>query len=100
MLNGTVYVASDGPSLFGGNVTRYDALTGARIDGVDVVPCSIGAGDGVVYTAGCPDVNRLTTGPAKMRVATAELMPYPDPTTAAHYRTALIGLAVGEGWVW
>ena len=61
MLNGTVYVASDGPSLFGGNVTRYDALTGARIDGVDVVPCSIGAGDGVVYTAGCPDVNRLTT---------------------------------------
>ena len=100
MLNGTVYVASDGPSLFGGNVTRYDVLTGARIDGVDVVPCSIGAGEGVVYTAGCPDVNRLTTGPAQMRVATDELMPYPDPTTAAHYRSALIGLAVGEGSVW
>ena len=46
ILGGRVYVGSDGPSLLGGNVTRYFALTGRRIDSVDVVPCSVAAGDG------------------------------------------------------
>ena len=51
----------------GGNVTRYDALTGSRIDSVDVMPCSVAAGDGVAYASGCPNVNRISTGPGKLR---------------------------------
>ena len=63
-LGGRVYVGSDGPSLRGGNVTRYDALTGGRIDSTtNVVPCSVAAGLGVVYAAGCPNAHRLSTGP-------------------------------------
>ena len=47
ILGGRVYVGSDGPSLLGGNVTRYDARTGGRIDGVvNLVPCSVTAGAG------------------------------------------------------
>ena len=101
ILGGRVYVASDGPSLLGGNVTRYDALTGGRIDGVEVVPCSVAAGDGVAYTAGCPNVDRLSTGAAKLKVIPPETkIPLPSPPTAEHIRTALFGLAVGEGAVW
>ena len=59
ILGGRVYVGSDGPSLLGGNVTRYFALTGGRIDSVtDVVPCSVAAADGVAYAAGCPNIDR------------------------------------------
>ena len=101
ILGGLVYVGSDGPSLLGGNVTRYDALTGGRIDGVEVVPCSVAAGDGVAYTAGCPDVDRLSTGDGKLRVIPPPTkIPLPAPATAEHVRTSLFGLAVGEGAVW
>jgi virginiamycin B lyase len=101
ILGGRVYVGSDGPSLLGGNVTRYDALTGGRIDGVEVVPCSVAAGDGVAYTAGCPNVDRLSTGAGKLEVIPPETkIPLPSPPTAEHVRTALFGLAVGEGAVW
>jgi outer membrane protein assembly factor BamB len=97
---GKVYVASDGPSLFGGSVTRYDAVTGGRIDSVEVVPCSIAAGEGVVYTAGCPDIQRLSTGAGKLKIVHTTTIPLPEPPTAEHIRTALFGLAVGEGAVW
>ena len=75
ILGGLVYVGSDGPSASGGNVTRYDALTGSRIDSVDVVPCSVAAGDGVAYASGCPNVNRISTGPGKLSVFTARSSP-------------------------
>jgi streptogramin lyase len=100
LLRGMLYVASDGPSLFGGNVTRYDALTGGRIDGVQVVPCSIGAGMGVVYTAGCPYIDRLTTGPGRVRIARKTAIPFPSPTNAGNNRVSLFGIAVGEHAVW
>ncbi len=100
MLAGLVYVGSDGPSAAGGNVTRYDALTGSRVDSVDVVPCSVAAGDGVAYASGCPNVNRLSTGPGKLRQVQRTVIPMPAPATAEHVRTTLFGLAVGEGAVW
>jgi streptogramin lyase len=100
LLGELAYVANDGPSLFGGNVTRYNALTGGRVDGVEVVPCSIAAGAGVVYTAGCPDVQRLSTGLSQLKIVHTTTIPFPVPQTAERTRTALFGMAVGEGAVW
>ena len=99
ILGGRVYVGSDGPSLFGGNVTRYDALTGGRLDSIERVPCSVAAGLGVVYSAGCPSVQRLSTG-ANFRVLRNTMIPLPDPPTAEHVRNTIFGLAIGEGAVW
>ena len=94
ILGGRLYVGSDGPSLLGGNVTRYDALTGGRIDGTTkVVPCSVAAGLGVVYSAGCPNVQRLGTGAAiKVVRETAD----PAPGSAAGRAPAQ--LAVRHGY--
>jgi streptogramin lyase len=99
IIGGRVYVGSDGPSLFGGNVTRYNALTGGRVDSIEVVPCSVAAGLAVVYSAGCPAVQRLSTG-AKFRVVRRTAIPLPAPATAEHVRNTLFGLAIGEGAVW
>jgi streptogramin lyase len=100
ILGGRVYVGSDGPSLLGGNVTRYDALTGGRIDSVDVVPCSVAAADGVAYAAGCPFIDRLSTGSAKLHRVHERLIPFPARRTAENFRNTLFGLAIGEGAVW
>jgi streptogramin lyase len=100
ILGGLVYVGSDGPSVSGGNVTRYDALTGSRVDSVAVVPCSVAAGDGVAYASGCPNMHRLSTGPGKLKILHRTDIPLPAPATAEHVRTTLFGLAVGEGAVW
>jgi len=100
IIGGLLYVGSDGPSAAGGNVTRYDALTGSRVDSVPVVPCSVAAGDGVAYASGCPNVNRLSTGPGKLRQVHRTVIPMPAPATAEHVRTTLFGLAIGEGAVW
>ena len=100
ILGGRLYVGSDGPSLLGGNVTRYNALTGGRIDGTTkVVPCSVAAGLGVVYSAGCPNVQRLGTG-AAIKVVRETVIPLPDPPRAEHLRNSLFGMAIGEGAVW
>jgi sugar lactone lactonase YvrE len=100
IIGGRVYVGSDGPSLFGGNVTRYDALTGGRIDGTTkVVPCSLAAGLGVVYSAGCPNVQRLSTG-GRIDVVRTTAIPLPDPPAAESLRISLFGMAIGEGAVW
>jgi streptogramin lyase len=102
ILDGSAYVGSDGGSanLLGGNVTRYDALTGSRVDSVDVPPCSVAAGDGVVYASGCPNVHRISTGPGKLKVLHRTDIPLPAPATAEHVRTSLFGMAVGEGALW
>ena len=101
ILGGRVYVGSDGPSLLGGNVTRYFALTGGRIDSdTKVVPCSVAAGDGVAYAAGCPFIDRMSTGSAPIHRVHETLIPFPARLTAESFRTTLFGLAIGEGAVW
>jgi streptogramin lyase len=102
IIDGRAYVGSDGGSadLLSGNVTRYDALTGGRIDSVVVPPCSMAAGAGVVYAAGCPFVHRLSTGPGKLKVIHKTMIPLPAPASAEHYRNALFSMAVGEGALW
>ena len=84
----------------GGNVTRYDALTGSRIDSVDVVPCSVAAGDGVAYAAGCPNVQPPQHGRGQAATGAPTAIPLPAPPTAENVRTTLFGLAMGEGAVW
>jgi streptogramin lyase len=102
IIAGQAYVGSDGGSgdPLGGNVTRYNALTGGRIDSVDVSPCSVAAGAGVVYASGCPNMNRLSTGLSKLKVIHETQIPLPAPPTAEHFRNALFGMVVGEGAVW
>ena len=100
ILGGRVYVGSDGPSLLGGNVTRYFALTGGRIDSVNVVPCSVAAAEGVAYAAGCPYIDRLSTGSGKLHVVHRKPIPFSARVSAETFRTTLFGLAIGEGALW
>ena len=59
-LGGKVYVGADGRYL-SGVVSRYDAVTGVRGDAIDLLACAMASGEGVVWAAGCPFVQRLST---------------------------------------
>ena len=50
-----------------GLVARYDAATGGRIDSIDVLACALASGDGVVWAAGCPYAERLSTDGQRLR---------------------------------
>jgi DNA-binding beta-propeller fold protein YncE len=95
-----VYVANDAESLFEGSVTRYDAITGAREDGVDVVACSLAAGAGVVWVAGCPFVERLSTDSGPLRIEKTVPIPFQQPYTTETHRNAMRDMAIGEGALW
>ena len=99
-LGGKIYVAGDGDTLLAGTVTRYDAVTGNRESGVPVAACSVAGGDGVLWAAGCPFVDRLSTGSGKMRVIRQGLVPFQEPKSAETTRNALRDMAVGEGALW
>ena len=60
--DGSAYVAASGPSAFGGNVTKYDAVTGGRLEGIELLACGIASGSVGVWLAGCPNVNELSSG--------------------------------------
>jgi Protein kinase domain len=96
---GSVYVAADGDFL-SGIVSRYDAVTGVRNDGIKLLACAIAAGDGVVWAAGCPFVQRLSTDARPLRVLHSVFLPFRDPTTAENARTQFRELAIGGGSLW
>jgi YVTN family beta-propeller protein len=100
LLDGKAYVSADGPTFTDGTVLRYDALTGVRESGVPLSTCAIASGDGVLWTAGCPFVERLSTGPSKLRVVNTEPIPFPRVVTASNQRMTLVDMAVGGGSVW
>jgi YVTN family beta-propeller protein len=100
LLGGRAYVSADGPTITDGSVLRYDAVTGLREDGVALVTCAITSGEGLVWTAGCPLVDRLSTGSAKLRVVTTAQIPFPPVLTASNDRVTLVDMAVGGGSVW
>jgi DNA-binding beta-propeller fold protein YncE len=100
VLGSKAYVSTDGPTSTEGNVLRYDAVTGMREDSVALVTCSITSGDGLVWTAGCPLVERLSTSPAKLHVVTTARIPFPPVLTASNDRATLVDLAIGGGSVW
>jgi YVTN family beta-propeller protein len=95
-----IYVASDGETAFDGSVVRYGAVTGAREAGVKVLACSVAAGDGVVWAAGCPFIQRLSTSGTALKVIHATKIPFQSPDTAETHRNAMRDLAVGEGALW
>jgi len=99
-LGSSIYVAGDGNTIFDGSVTRYDAVTGAREAGLKLTACSVAAGEGVVWVAGCPLIERLSTGPGALRTLVTKLVPYQRPASAETVRFAMHDMAVGEGWLW
>ena len=97
-----VYVAVDG-NAFTGLVARYDAATGERSDSLDLLACAVASGDGVVWAAGCPFAQRLSTDGRRLRKLREVFLPYRDPGTASTSRVAISRagrrrrLAVGAG---
>jgi YVTN family beta-propeller protein len=94
-----VYVAVDGNS-FTGLVARYDAATGARKDSVDLLACALASGDGVVWAAGCPFVDRLSTDAQQLHTLRHVFLPYQPPGIASTSRVQFRELALGAGSLW
>jgi YVTN family beta-propeller protein len=98
-LRNQVYVAVDGNAL-NGLVARYDAASGLRIDSVPVLACAVASGEGVVWAAGCPNVDRLSTDEQPLRILRQVSPSWPDPLTASTTRIQFREMAVGAGSVW
>jgi YVTN family beta-propeller protein len=98
----SAYVAASGPSAFGGNVTKYDAVTGGRLEGVELLACGIASGAVGIWLAGCPNVNELSSGGpgSGIRILETIPLPYPRDVSAANFRESLVGIATGAGSIW
>jgi serine/threonine-protein kinase len=95
-----IYVASDGPEIFSGNVSRHDSRTGQRESAVTLTACAIGSGDSQVWVAGCPFVQRLSTDDGQLRELTRVLVPFVEPLNETNNRVQIRELAVGLASVW
>ena len=94
-----IYVAVDGKA-FSGAVARYDAVTGIREDTLDQLTCAMASGEGVVWAAGCPAVQRLSTDGRKLRRLVETFLPYADPASGENTRAQFREMAVGDGSLW
>ena len=98
--DGNAYVAAVGPGQFTGNVSKFDASTGDRSGGIDILACSLASGTYGVWVAGCPNVQQLSTeGPTPQLRANVRI-PFAEPLSAANYRESLPAMAEGDGAVW
>jgi streptogramin lyase len=95
-----VYVASDGETVLDGSVTRYDADTGNREAGVSALACSVAAGNGIVWVAGCPFISRLSTDTGRFRIVKTARIPFQQPRSAETHRWAMRDMAIGAGALW
>src|SRR4051794_19705267 len=98
-VGGKLYVAVDGKA-FSGAVARYDAVTGIREDTLDQLTCAMASGENVVWAAGCPLVQRLSTDGGKLRKLAETFLPYADPATGENVRAQFREMAVGDGSLW
>src|SRR4051812_15988905 len=98
-MGGKIYVAVDGKALSGA-VARYDAVTGIREDTLDQLTCAMASGENVVWAAGCPLVQRLSTDGGKLRKLAETFLPYADPATGENVRAQFREMAVGDGSLW
>ena len=94
-----VYVATDGKA-FSGVVTRYDAVTGIREATRDQLTCAMASGEGVVWAAGCPAVQRFSTDGGRLRKLAETVLPYAAPASVENVRGQLREMAVGAGALW
>jgi DNA-binding beta-propeller fold protein YncE len=95
-----VYVGADGRFL-NGIVSRYDAVSGVREDGIELLACAMASGEGVLWAAGCPSVQRLSTGDGRLRELGIDVfLPFQQPERVETARAQLRELAVGAGSVW
>jgi hypothetical protein len=99
MYGNRVYVTGEGPGIATTNVAAYDAVTGQRFGGVELLACSIAAGPGGLWAAGCPNVNRLGTGDP-LKILTTVHIPKLVPLSAGNERVGLEDMAQGEGALW
>jgi hypothetical protein len=95
-----VYVASDGPELFSGNISRHDSRSGLREEALTLLACAVGSGDGLLWAAGCPFVQRLSTDGGPLKELATVLVPFADPLRDTNNRMQIRELAVGDGSVW
>ena len=98
-LDGKVYVAADGPFL-SGVVARYDASTGVRQEAIERLACAVASGEGVVWVAGCPAVQRLSTRAGPLRELRETFIPFRSPATVENRRVQFRELAIGAGSLW
>ena len=98
---GRVYVAAEGANKLTGNVVSYDAASGDREGGLELLACSITAStsDGV-WSSGCPNVEHLTDGSGGPRIASSVELPFVEPLTSGSVRQCQCDMAVGGGSVW
>lgn len=94
-----VYVGADGRFL-SGVVSRYDAVTGIREDGIDLLACAMASGEGVLWAAGCPAVQRLSTDTGRLRKLVEVFLPFESPSTVENSRVQFREMAVGAGSLW
>jgi YVTN family beta-propeller protein len=99
VLDDKVYVASDG-KLGSGVISRYDAISAQRDDSLLLLACSIASGEGVVWAAGCPYVQRLSTDSRHLRKLTQKQIPWASRATVENIRTSLREMTIGAGSLW
>ncbi len=98
-LGDRVYVGADGQK-FSGVISTYDAVTAVRGDSIDLLACAMASGEGVVWAAGCPFVQRLSTDERPLRTLRQRFLPFRSPATAENSRVQFRELAVGAGSLW
>jgi YVTN family beta-propeller protein len=99
-LGDQVYVAVDGNALTG-SVARYDAASGQRLESLSPeLACALASGDGVVWAAGCPYVDRLSIDAQPLRRLRRKFLPYQPPYTASTIRVQFREMALGAGSLW
>ena len=95
----TLYVAAEGPTAFSGNVAAYDARSGQRLGGTELLACSLAAGREGVWVAGCPNVQQLTET-APLRILHTVPIAFQSPLHVANARQELSDMTVGGGFVY
>ena len=67
---------------------------------VRLLACSVAAGDGVLWAAGCPYIERLSTGAGRFHRLRSASSRSRRPLSAETNRCAMRDMAIGEGALW
>ena len=98
---GDVYVASDGETLLDGTIAslrQRDRRSARRASSFS--PARSPRPRALVWVAGCPFIQRLSTDSGRLRVVREVEMPWREPRSAETDRSAFRDMAIGEGALW